>query len=181
MVKKENNSFSVLHNVQTKFWNIYLSIIWPPSCNLLSRPLFRPEIHWIIQLFSVKNCWRVLLTNTNYCWLVSSIWYLLNEQEVMSDALSFLPKINIPKGNYWILSFGLMARRQKVPKLDYQSHFSKSKIIWIFRLFLSYNTNLGEHFLLLTFFDKNHFEITLSLKIKAYFWQLAINPKIKIQ
>ena len=36
------------------------------------------------------------------------------------------------KGNYWILSFGLMASCQKVPKFDFQSQFSKSKIIWIF-------------------------------------------------
>ena len=121
MVKKENNSFSVLQNIQTKFWNIYLSMIWPPSCNLLSWLLFRPEIHWIIQLISVKNSWRVLLTNTNFCWLVCSIWYLLNEF--------------FAKGNYWILSFGLMASRQKVPKFDYQSQFSKWKIIRIFYLF----------------------------------------------
>ena len=39
---------------------------------------------------------------------------------------------------------------QKVPKFDFQSQFSKSKIIWIFLIFFSLkNTNSGPHFLLL--------------------------------
>ena len=33
-------------------------------------------------------------------------------------------KINIPKGNYWILRIWLMGRCQKVPKFDFQSQFS---------------------------------------------------------
>ena len=35
----------------------------------------------------------------------------------------FCIRINIPKGNYWILSFGLTANCQKVPKFDFQSQF----------------------------------------------------------
>ena len=41
----------------------------------------------------------------------------------------FCLRINIPKGNYCILSFALMASRQKGPKFDFQSQFSMSKII----------------------------------------------------
>ena len=54
-------------------------------------------------------------------------------------------------------SNGLMASCQKVPKLDVQSQFSMSKIIRLFLIFLLNNTNLGAHFLLLTFFDKINF------------------------
>ena len=44
---------------------------------------------------------------------------------------------------------------QKVPKFDFQSQFSMSKITQYFSIFLLLkNTNLGAHFQLLTFFDK---------------------------
>ena len=44
----------------------------------------------------------------------------------------------------------------KVPKFDFQSQFSTSKIIQKFLIFFSLkNTNLGAHFLLLTFFDSS--------------------------
>ena len=33
----------------------------------------------------------------------------------------FCPKINIPKGNYWILRIGILGKCQKVPKFDFQS------------------------------------------------------------
>ena len=47
---------------------------------------------------------------------------------------------------------------RKVRKMDFQSQFSTSKIIRIFLNFFSLkNTNLGAHFLLLTFFDKISF------------------------
>ena len=46
---------------------------------------------------------------------------------------------------------------QKGPKFDFQSQFSKSKIIWICVIFFSFkNVILGEHFLFLTFFDNVH-------------------------
>ena len=44
----------------------------------------------------------------------------------------FCLRINILKGNCWILRIGLTERRQKVPKFDFQSQFSMSKIIRIF-------------------------------------------------
>jgi len=45
-----------------------------------------------------------------------------------------------------------------VPKFDFQSQFSTSKIIRNFLIFFSLkNTNLGAHLLLLTFIDKKLF------------------------
>ena len=71
-----------------------------------------------------------------------------------------------------------MVRCQKVPKFNFQSQFSKSKIIGIFLILYSWkNINLGAHFLLLTFFDKINFKITYITKMMPYFWQLTINPK----
>ena len=35
----------------------------------------------------------------------------------------FCLRIHIPQGNYWILSLGLTASCQKVPKFDFQSQF----------------------------------------------------------
>ena len=61
----------------------------------------------------------------------------------------FCLQINIPKQNYWNLSFGLTESCQKVPKFDFQSQFSVSKIIRILIIFLLKNTNLEAHFLLL--------------------------------
>ena len=46
-----------------------------------------------------------------------------------------LERINILKGNYWILRIWLMGRCQKVTKFDFQSQFSMSKIIQIFLIF----------------------------------------------
>ena len=52
---------------------------------------------------------------------------------------------------------------QKMPKFDYQSQFSMSKIIGIWvsptlsHFFSLKNINLGAHFLLLTFFDNINF------------------------
>ena len=57
----------------------------------------------------------------------------------------FLPKNQHTQRK--LLSFGLTARCQKVPKFDFQSQFSMSKIIQIFLIFFSLkNTNLGANF-----------------------------------
>ena len=71
----------------------------------------------------------------------------------------FCLKINVPKGNYWILRIGVIGRCQKVPKFDFQSQFSIPKIIGIFLISLK-NINFGAHLLLLTFFDNINFQIT---------------------
>ena len=63
---------------------------------------------------------------------------------------------------------------QKVPKFDFQSQFSMSKMIRIFLNFFSLkNINLGDHFLLLTFFDKINFLTTLLLKLGQIFDEVA--------
>ena len=51
-------------------------------------------------------------------------------------------KIKKPKGNYWILSSGLTGRCQKVPTFDFQSQFSKSKIIQIFLNFFHWRISI---------------------------------------
>ena len=54
----------------------------------------------------------------------------------------FCLRINILKENDWLLGFGLMTNCQKVPKFEFQSQFSNSKIV---------EKSIGAHFLLLTF------------------------------
>ena len=70
-----------------------------------------------------------------------------------------------------------------VDSLSKSAKFGLSK--WIFYVknhpnlsdffFSLKNKNLGAHFLLLTFFDKMNFQITLFTKMMPYFWQLAIS------
>ena len=78
----------------------------------------------------------------------------------------FWLKINIPKGSYWILGIGVLGRCQKMPKLDFQSQFSMSKIIRIIRIFLIFvslkNTNLE------ALFCQWHFLIRSILKSLRY-------------
>ena len=68
-------------------------------------------------------------------------------------------KINIPKGNYWILRIGVMGRCQKVPKFDFQSQFSMSKIIGIFLIFFSLKNIIFcyWHFLTTSIFNSLYF------------------------
>ena len=63
-----------------------------------------------------------------------------------------------PKENYWILRIGVMGRCQKVPKFDFQSQFSMSKIIGIFLFFSLKNINFGAHFVLLAFLITSFFK-----------------------
>jgi hypothetical protein len=60
----------------------------------------------------------------------------------------------------------------KVPKSDFQSQFSMSKIIGIFLIFFSLkNISLKEGFLLLSFFENYNFWTTLFSKMVPNFWQ----------
>ena len=95
----------------------------------------------------------------------------------------FGQKSTVVNWNNWNLQIGVMGRCQKVPKSDFQSQFSTSKIIWIFLIFFFAlkNTNLGAHFLLLAFFDNINFQITLFSKMMPNFWQFATTPILKIQ
>ena len=69
-------------------------------------------------------------------------------------------------------------RRQKVPKSDFQSRFSTSKILWIFlRKILLKNINLGGTFLFLSILCSFKIEQHLFLKFlkilaffDSYFW-----------
>ena len=59
---------------------------------------------------------------------------------------------------------------QKVPKSDFQSEFSMSKIIRIFLIFFSMkNKGLGAHFLLKSFFCNFNFKTPLLLKSCSIF------------
>ena len=72
-------------------------------------------------------------------------------------------KINIPKGNYYILRNDVMGRCQN---LTFKFNFLCQKSSESFSL---KNTNLGAHYLLLTFFDNINFQITLFSKNDAQF------------
>ena len=66
----------------------------------------------------------------------------------------FCLKINIPKGNDWILRFGLMASWQKVPKFDFQSVKNHPNLS---QFFLLKNTNLGAQFFVFDIFYNINF------------------------
>ena len=46
------------------------------------------------------------------------------------------------ESNYWIFIIGVMGRCQKVPKFDFQSQFSMSKIIGIFLIFFHWRISI---------------------------------------
>ena len=76
----------------------------------------------------------------------------------------FCLKINIPKGNYWNLRIGVVARCQKVPKFDFQSNFLCQISSESFSIFLLKNLNLEGYFLLLTFLITSIFKSLYFLK-----------------
>ena len=66
----------------------------------------------------------------------------------------------LPKKKKKLLNFKNWVNGEvsKVPKFDFQSQFSMSKIVRIFLIFFPLKTiNLGAYFLLLTFFDNINF------------------------
>ncbi len=69
----------------------------------------------------------------------------------------FCQRINKPKVNYWILSFGLMVSCQKVPKFDFQSQFSMSKIIRYFSFFFIAEYQFRSTFFVIDIFNENQF------------------------
>jgi hypothetical protein len=106
----------------------------------------------------------------SFKWLTGKVWKIFIHgntgcrvfKQGIQNWKDFCLKINIPKGNYWILRIG---RCQKVPKSDFQSQFSMSKIIGIFLNFFSLkNINLGTHFLLIAFLDNINFKSLYFLK-----------------
>ena len=76
---------------------------------------------------------RVLEFSGDVILHIMAIWFV----EFSSGGYK-IRKINILKRNDWILRNGLMGRSKKVPKFDFQSQFSISKVIrssFIFFLF----------------------------------------------
>ena len=72
----------------------------------------------------------------------------------LKEKENHLIRINIPKGNYWILRTSVVGRCQRVPKFYFQSQFSVSKIIQISLIFFPLkNTILGAHFLIASIFN----------------------------
>ena len=53
-----------------------------------------------------------------YCWVYGNTGCRVFERGVQNWKV-FCIKINIPKGNYWILRIGVMGRCQKVPWFDF--------------------------------------------------------------
>ena len=70
---------------------------------------------------------------------------------------------------HWKIFWTFSDKGDRVTKLqisDFQSHFSTSKIVWIFLKKISLkNINLGHQLLLKTFFDKSNFKNNLFLKL----------------
>ena len=67
----------------------------------------------------------------------------------------FLSKNQLTKIKW--LNFGSMASCQKVPKFDFQSQFSMSKITWIFLNFFHWRIPIQEHIFCYCHFLINHF------------------------
>ena len=92
----------------------------------------------------------------------------------------FCLRINIPKGNYWILQIGLLARCQKLGII------LENKVIK--KLMLSKNVNNKKCAPKLVFFNKNqdsddfwHRKLWLWKSDFGTFWHLPITPILKIQ
>ena len=80
--------------------------------------------------------------------------------------------LEFSKKNHYLTFTDVHMSRQKVPKSDFQSQFSMSKIIRIFLIFFSLkNISLEEGFLLLSFFENFNFWTTLFSKMVPNFWR----------
>ena len=74
-----------------------------------------------------------------------------------------------------------MGSCQKVPKIDFQSQFSMSKIIGIFlNLFFIEEYQLRSTFVFIDIFWLNQILKPFITKMMPNFWQLAITPILKI-
>ena len=93
-----------------------------------------------------------------------------------------LTKKSVKEKHFFYLTFtDVHMGRRKVPKSDFQSHFSMSKIIRIFLIFFSLkNISLEESFLLLSFFENFNFWTTLFFKMVPNFWQ-SVWTSVKVK
>ena len=97
---------------------------------------------------------------------------------------AFWPRINILKGNLKKKSFDELRFVKKCQNRTFKVNFECQKLIEFFqKKFLSKNINLGNHYLVKTFFSKLNFWTTLLSKITPNFWRTDIlrrNLKKKI-
>ena len=81
--------------------------------------------------------------------------------------------------HHWILQIGVMGRCQKVPKFDFQSQFSTSKIIWIFLIFFFIEGyQFRRRFFVIVIFWKLQFLTTLFSNFWKSVWT-SVNVKSK--
>ena len=83
---------------------------------------------WVIDVgATLKRACQILWTERFKVWQYL-LWSLKSGDT--NNRKVFCIKINKPKGNYWILSLGLMASCQKLPKFDFQRQFFVIDIFW---------------------------------------------------
>ena len=76
-------------------------------------------------------------------WWISFFWTLHTMViRVVEFSCGGYKNEKIRKGTYWILKIGVMGRCQKVPKFDFQSQFSMSKLIGIFFIFFTWKIKI---------------------------------------
>jgi len=101
--------------------------------------------------------------------------------DVCQQGLDFSKKISKRKIIFWFDFHRCSHGSSKVPKSDFQSQFSKSKIIRIVQIFFSLkNISLEEGFLLLSFFENFNFWTTLFSKMVPNFWR-SVWASVKVK
>ena len=101
--------------------------------------------------------------------------------DMSQQGLDFSKKICKIKMIFCLTFTDVHRGRQKVPKSDFQSQFSMSKIIQIFLIFFSLkNISLEEGFLLLSFFENFNFWTTLFSKMVPNFWR-SVWTSVKVK
>ena len=134
---------------------IWVNIICSTT-GLICQVISTHHVTWL-SCFTHKNVLEsVLHLNFRLVILAIRVVEFSNGGYKIRNIFSYASKL--PKGNYWILSFGLTASWQKVPKFDFQSQFSMSKIIRIFlNFFFIEEYQFRSTFFVIDFFDKINF------------------------
>ena len=103
-----------------------------------------------------------------------------NFKQVIQNWEDFCLRINIRKRNYWILSFGLTASCQKVPRFDFSNSIFYVKNHRNLSQFFIEEYQFRSTFFVIDTLIKSIFKSISLFKMMPYFWQLAINPKLRI-
>ena len=138
------------------YFHLHMQHMWQPKW---SDPVWAAGICRVIPLWAGQP---MLLLDASCCGGVIELYILghifseklwqyglCSFQTGVTKLERFLPKKSI---EFWVLSFGLMASCQKVPKFDFQSQFSMSKIIRIFLIFLIEEYQFRRTFFVTDFF-----------------------------